>query len=383
MIAVYFYPDVGGIQMTLLSLSQHLREIGAKVTVITRRTHDNPYFEEMDGVRVYRLDIPKSTSKIKAALQFIFGSLKILFEQRDNYQIVHSHQLVSPTTIGLLAKTFFRKRLVLTPHTPSTTGDVHSLVYKRPLTGKPRIKWMQRSADAVVAISEEIKVDLNKLGFSPEIISYIPNGVDTRRFSPMEAPQKEKQRSELGLPDGTIITCAGRLIPRKQIDILIKAFSALVPNLPNTASLLVLGDGEERSHLEELAKSLGVSNQVRFTGAVLDTQKYLQVSDIFVIPSSIEGMPIILLEAMSCGLPCIGSKIGGIEDLIEEGQTGLFVTSGDVLDLKEKINTLISNKRLSSQLGQAARNAIQKHYSMETTAIKHLNLYKRLLGLSQ
>ena len=380
MIAVYFYPDIGGIQMTLLSLSRHLQEMGSNITVITRQTHDTPYFEEMGGIRVFRLDIPKDTPRIKAAIQFIFGSLKILKDQKDHYQIIHSHQLVTPTTIGLIAKTLFRKKLVLTPHTPSSAGAFYSLVHKRPITGKPRIAWMKRAADALVAISEEIKMDLHQLGFSSDKVSYIPNGVDTRHFSPITGDQKETLRQELGLPEGPIIICAGRLVQRKQIDVLIESFAMILPDLPDTASLVVLGDGEERANLEGLAATLGVSNQVLFMGAVLDTQKYLQAGDIFVIPSSIEGMPIILLEAMSCGLPCIGSEIGGIVDLIEDGKTGLLAVSGNISDLKEKISMLINDDQLSMKLSQAARNEVENHYSMDTTAKNHLNLFKRLLG---
>ena len=379
MVAVYFYPDIGGIQMTLLALSQQLQKMGVSVTVITRRTHDNPYFEVVNGLRIFRLDIPKSKPKIIAAFQFIAGSLIILWKEKTRYQVVHSHQLVTPTTIGLLAKTFLGKKLVLTPHTPSTAGAFRSLVYKRPLTGKPRIKWMQKSADAVVAISEEIKRDLFRLGFPPKMVSYIPNGVDTERFSPIDEAMKRERRRELGISDGPVIICAGRLIPRKQIDVLIKAFSMLVPELPSTSILMVLGDGEERSRLEELAMSLDVSSQIHFMGSVLDAHTYLQASDVFVIPSSIEGMPIILLEAMSCGLPSIGSKIGGIEDLIADGKTGIFVNSGDVADLKEKINSLIKDRQFALRLGQAARNEIVKNYSMETTARNHLDLYKCLL----
>jgi 1,4-alpha-glucan branching enzyme len=170
------------------------------------------------------------------------------------------------------------------------------------------------------------------------------------------------------------------LIARKQIDILIEAFSMITPNLPDTASLVILGDGEERARLEKMAASFGISNRVLFTGAVLDTQKYLQTSDIFVIPSSIEVMPIILLEAMSCGLPCIASKIGGIEDLIEDEQTGLFIVSGDVVDLKEKLEMVLNDNLLSMKLGQAARGEIVKRSSMKATAQSHLNLYKKLLG---
>ena len=381
MIAVYFYPDVGGIQMTLLSLSQYLQKMGVEVTVITRRTHDDPYYEDLDGIRVFRLDIPKSTPKVKAALQFIFGALKLLWDERSRYQIIHSHQLVTPTTIGLLAKTLLDKKLVLTPHTPKTAGAFHSLVYKRPFTGKPRIKWMQKSANAMVAISKEIQDDLLELNFSKNKITYIPNGVDTRRFSPLAEEEKPRQRKELGLPDGPIITCAGRLIERKQIDVLIQAFSMLVPDLPPTASLVVLGDGEERVRLEALAASLNISEQVHFLGAVLDTAKYLRTSDLFVIPSSIEGMPIILLEAMACGLTCVGSKIGGIEELIHDEETGLFTISGDAVDLKEKIQTLLNDESLSYKLGRAAREEIEEYYSMDATAKAHLDLYESLLNL--
>lgn len=380
MISVAFYPDVGGIQMNVYSLSQHLVRLGVKVTVITRRmSADVPLYEELDGIRVFRLDIPRTMTKPEALARFLWGARSTMAKHADEFQIVHSHQLVTPTTIGLLAKETLGKKLVATPHTPSSSASFHSLVHKRPLTGKPRLKWMQKRADAFVAISREIEADLIRLGFPAEKIHYIPNGIDTDRFSPISDEARQSLRQQLDLPKGQLVAFVGRLIERKQVDVLIRAFSQLAEEGISEAALLVLGEGPEKNVLEQLAIDLGISEQVHFLGSRLNTEEYLQVSDVFVLPSSSEGMPIALLEAMSVGTACIGSSIGGITDLIEDGNHGFLVSSGDDVELRARLKQLLADPNLRKQFGRNARSLVAERFAMKDTAKSYLSLYQNIL----
>jgi glycosyltransferase involved in cell wall biosynthesis len=291
--------------------------------------------------------------------------------------------LVSPTTIGLVAKETLGKKLVATPHTSASSASFHSLVYKRPITGKPRLKWMQKRADAFVAISKEIESDLIGLNFPENKITYIPNGIDTRRFSPVSKQDKTALRSQLDLPDGELITYVGRLVDRKQVDILLRAFKVILESGFQQAALLVLGDGPEMQPLQHLAADLGVAEQAFFLGSRLNTEAYLQASDIFVLPSSSEGMPIALLEAMATGLACVGSRIGGIVDLIEDGEHGLLAASGDVTELQQSIETLLHSPSLRKELGENARRLVVDRFAMTTTAQTYLDLYQSILEPSQ
>jgi glycosyltransferase involved in cell wall biosynthesis len=383
MVTVAFYPDVGGIQMNVYSLAQHLVEMGVDVIVITRRMNkDVPLYEELDGIRVFRLDIPREMSKAEALARFLWGARKVMARHAKDFQVIHSHQLVSPTTIGLVAKETLRKKLVATPHTPSSSASFHSLVHKRPVTGKPRLKWMQKRADAFVAISQEIESDLVRLGFPAEKITYIPNGIDTRRFSPVQIQEKAELRNKLGLPDGDLITFVGRLVARKQVDVLLRAFKGLRENGFGNTAVLVLGEGPEMQSLQDLAADLGVAEQTFFLGSRLNTEAYLQTSDVFVLPSSSEGMPIALLEAMSSGVACVGSRIGGIVDLIADGKHGLLAESGNEVDLQKQLETLLQSADLRKGLGKNARGVVVEQFDMTATAKTYLDLYRSVLELS-
>lgn len=380
MITVAFYPDVGGIQMNVYSLAQHLVEMGVDVIVITRRMNKAiPLYQELDGIRVFRLDIPREMSKPEAFARFLWGARRIMSKHAKDFQIVHSHQLVSPTTIGLVAKETLGKKLVATPHTPSSSASFHSLVYERPITGKPRLKWMQKRADAFVAISREIESDLIRLGFPKRKISYIPNGIDTRRFSPVSPQERTVLRRDLGLPDGQLISFVGRLVERKQVDVLLQAFKGIREAGFDNTSLVVLGDGPQLQPLQQMAADLGIAGRVFFLGARLNTDAYLKASDLFVLPSSSEGMPIALLEAMSTGVACVGSRIGGIVDLIQEGVHGLMAASGDQKELQQKIETLLQSADLREELGGNARRLVVDRFAMSNTAQTYLDLYRNVL----
>jgi N-acetyl-alpha-D-glucosaminyl L-malate synthase BshA len=379
MVAVDFYPRVGGMQTHTLALAQHLQAIGVNVFVVTRSYPGLPLYEEVGGLSIHRVDVRPNASKIEASFRFINGALKLMKERRAHFQIIHSHQVISPTTIGLIGRELMHKKVIVNPHSTTHGGDLGILLRLRPLTGGLRLFWMKKRADAFVAISQDIKDVLIGLGFPPNKIAYISNGVDTTHFSPLSAYSKAACRQSLNLSDGPIIVFVGRLVAVKQLDVLIKAFAGLVPNLPASAQLLIVGDGEERARLENQAVELGVSPQVRFIGSVANVRPYLQASDIFVLPSRNEGLPVALLEAMACSLPCVASATGGILDVIRPGINGLMAPPGDVQALQSGLNILLSDSMLAAQLGRQARQDAHQNYSMEHTARDYVRLYRGLL----
>lgn len=380
MIAVDFYPLLGGMQTHTLALAQHLQTVGVDVLVITRRYKKMSLYEEVGGLPVHRIDVCPNASRAEAAIQFVIGALRLMKQQQERFQIIHSHQVISPTTIGLIGRELMQKRLIVNLHSPKRGGGLGILLRRRPLTGRPRLFWMKKRADAFVAISREVKNCLFDLGFPPEKIVYIPNGVDTTRFSPLPASDKAACRHELNLSDGPIFTYAGRLAAVKQLDVLLRAFAGLAPKLPSSAQLLIVGDGQERRQLEDMAAELRIRQRVKFVGSVLNVKAYLQASDVFVLPSRNEGLPVALLEAMACNLPCVASATGGVLDVIRPEANGLTVPPGDVHALQNALETLWSHPSTADQLGRQARLDVCRGYSMECTAQKFLQLYHGVLA---
>jgi glycosyltransferase involved in cell wall biosynthesis len=174
----------------------------------------------------------------------------------------------------------------------------------------------------------------------------IPNGVDTEEFRP--DPTREH--------DGIFrILAVGRLTPRKGLRFLIRAM-ALLPAEQKT-ELWLVGDGEERPSLEALAKDCGISGIVKFFGPVPHEElpKYYGLADVFCLPSLNEGMSNTVLEAMAAGLPIVATVTGGTEELVADGENGLFVAQESPEDLAEKFRTLLADEELRKRMGEASR----------------------------
>ncbi|MGB5934215.1 MAG: glycosyltransferase family 4 protein, partial [Anaerolineae bacterium] len=321
MINIDFYPVLGGAQMHTLRLCRFLRAHGVDVEVITRHHPGLPYYEDVDGIPVYRTPI-WHRSKITASLSFTFHALRRLAAGRGRYQIIHSHEMLSPMTLGLIGRELLGAQLVINPHRGGYLGDMYKLKQRRPLTGGMRLSWARRRGDAFIAVSQEIASELQAGGIPEEKIKRIPYALETDHFRPLNGKERTALRRQLGLTEDLWTCFTGRLVEEKGIDLLLHAWAEVVQREP-AARLLIVGDGDKRSCLEELADRLDLNRHVHFTGGVTDTVHYLQACDMYVQPSFTEGLPIAVLEAMACGLPVLATAVGGVTDLMRDGQNGL------------------------------------------------------------
>ena len=157
--------------------------------------------------------------------------------------------------------------------------------------------------------------------------------------------------------------------------------SRLGPKLaPNRrGSLILVGPGDDRQHLETLAASLGIADRVQFTGGVNDPAEYLRAADVFVLPSVAEGMSNSLLEAMATALPCAVSGIGGNTDLIEDGKTGRLVTDATPHAWTQTLAELLDHPCESRRLGVAARRRIDDEFALSVVVDRYVALYREML----
>ena len=211
-------------------------------------------------------------------------------------------------------------------------------------------KFSFRQATAVVVTTAAMRQTVSRqYGIDPVKIHIIPNYVDTEIFRPM--PEIARERGK--------ICYVGRLTPLKNLDLLIQAVAA-VPG----ASLTLIGDGEQRLELEQLARRLNAP--VTFAGRVsnLELPALLNQAGIFVLPSRYEGHPKALLEAMACGLAVVGSDVEGIRDVIQQEHTGLLAAP-TVAELAAAINRLMLGEALCDRLGKAAAEFALETYGLE------------------
>ncbi len=367
-----FYPSVGGAQTHTLALSRALRARGVDVMVVTRPYPGTASYEEVEGIPTYRVGI--SGGRAIAGWSYLIAGLAVLLRERRRYQILHCHQMISPMTLALMGRALPGKRLVINPHGRGPRGDVAKITRLRPLTGKLRVAAALLWGDAFVAIARDIHHELRTMGVPEARIWDIPNGVDVERFAPATPAERRALRQKLHLPDAPLFIFVGRLTVAKGLDILLNAWAQRDAALAD-ACLALVGDGELRERMVQQAHSLGLDRSVIFTGSTTDTAPYLRAADAFVLPSRTEGMPVALLEAMACGLPCIATRVGGSAELIDDGQNGRLIAPEDVAALARALPEAFS----TPAWGARARQRIVERYAMDAVAQRYIGLYEAAL----
>lgn len=364
-----YHPLIGGAERQLAALIPFLQALGIEVHVLTRRYDGLTSFELIDGVPVYRLPIPGP--KPVAAFSFILTALPLIKKIKPH--VIHAHELLSPTTTAIVIKRVFGIPVVVKVLRGGILGDLAKL--KRKPFGRQRIKSSKRWVDTFIAISREIDKELEQVGIPHEQRAFIPNGVDMERFKPLPLSSKKILRDDLGLPaEGKIALYTGRLSPEKRVNNLISIWPTIRETHPD-AHLLILGKGSEENRLKKMA-----GDGVIFWGLVNDVAPYLQVSDLFVLPSSTEGLSNALLEALASGLPSISTAVGGAPDVIEHKVTGWLIHPESLDELQSAILTLLSDSDLCRNLGLKGREKVIQNYSLPTIANYLQKLYQQFIN---
>jgi glycosyltransferase involved in cell wall biosynthesis len=235
-------------------------------------------------------------------------------------------------------------------------------------------------SDALIGVSSATVEDLVRLGIAPrEQFRVIPIGLDLKPFLEADPTAGLEFRREAGLRDGELlVTFVGRLAAIKRGDVLLRAF-ARARALGADVRLAVVGDGERRPHLEQLASKLGVRDHVYFAGYRADMVSIAAGADIAVLSSDNEGTPVSLIEAAACGTPAVATRVGGVPDVVADG-AGILAAAGDHNDLAAGIATLAGDASVREAMGEKAREHVRSRFS----AIRLVNdiekLYRELLS---
>lgn len=370
MVIQRYYPHVGGAENQIQQLAPRLQARGFEICVLTRHEKGLSNFEMVEGVPVYRL--PSIGPKAMAAAMFT-GSA-VLKLSRLHPDLVHAHEILSPASTAVFSKRLHGHPVVVKLLRGGLLGDLYKLKH-RPF-GRQRLQGLSRAVDAFVVISREIENELVTIGVPQSKRILIPNGVNNERFAPVAELQKKQIRTELCLPlQAVIVVFLGRLVAEKHADYLLKVWDDVRLVVPD-AHLVIIGSGSEESRL----KGLSVEG-VQFAGQSNDTARYLQAADLFVLPSSTEGLSGSLLEAMSTGLPVIATSVGGAPDVIQHELNGYLIPPDDLNELRYALQTLLKDKDLRTRLGANARLRILSNYTLDHIAERLAALYNCLLKI--
>ncbi len=254
------------------------------------------------------------------------------------FDLFHAHFLGLNGFIGAALKEKFGKPLVLTAY----GGDAYSVPFRDPYRRRVA-EMVVRAADRLIAVSGPLAQNLAALGADPDRISVIPTGFDGSVFTPVP---KEKAKALLGLPaGGRILLAVANLVPQKGHQFLLESFGAL-PKTCGDCTLVLVGGGVLEGKLRAMASALGVGNRVVFAGPRShgEIPTWMSASDALVLPSLSEGSPTVIPEAMACGRPVVATRVGGVPDVVRDGEDGILVAPEDAPALAAAIERVLDGR---------------------------------------
>jgi len=326
------------------------------------------------GVPIYRIPIFRGWRLINALL-FFLGGVIILILLKNRYTIIHAHQIHTSGLIACALKGLLPSRRVIIKNPAG--GEFGDLKQIDQMPCSRLIKrFLLRMTDIFIGVSEETINEMADAGFQP--LKLIPNGVNTKLFAPVGAEEKLEMRNEIlgSVAYDYIALFVGRLGPEKNVFVLLNAVARLKLNV----LLLVVGEGALRGELQEYASTRNIQQQVVFLGSVRDVHRFYQIADVFILPSLSEGLPNVLLEAMSCGTPPIGSDIASIRSLIEHKHNGYLFRNDEPKDLEQAMTDILTNRQLAHALSQNSRKSVEDGFSLDRVADEYLGLYESLVS---
>jgi glycosyltransferase involved in cell wall biosynthesis len=301
--------------------------------------------------------------------------LRSLFS-REQPQIVCTHDYRS-TFLTLIGRTRLAIRQVAFWRGVTRENPKVALYYRVE-------SYLLRAMDHVVVVSGEQHSFLTSRVFPESAVSLVPNAVQVESNEGRGGDGHAGRRAVFfeRFRGKEIIATAGRLSPEKGHRYLIEAMSSILAGRKNII-LLIFGDGPRRDELTRLARKLGCSGSIYFVGFVPDFSQLLEQIDLFVLPSLSEGLPNVVLEALAAGKPVVGTAVGGVPELIANGETGLLVPPRDSGQLAQAITKLLDDRTLARRLGQAGQELVRKTYSFERQCHLMMQVYKKVLGTKQ
>jgi glycosyltransferase involved in cell wall biosynthesis len=330
----------GGQEIRILSEAQGLIERGHDVRLVCPR--EARIFQEAPrfGVPVEALAIGRKRLPGVLALR--------AFLKQHEFDVINTH---SSTDAWLAALACY-----LIGGAPPIVRTRH---ISAPLSNNAATRWLYARATRYIATTGEALREqlLTTLSVAPDRIVSVPTGVDATRYCPADAEGKIARRRQLGLPvDAPLVGIVATLRSWKGHRFLVEAFAG---GLPSSAHLVIVGDGPQLGALTAQIAQLGLPDRVHLVGNHPDVVPWLQALDVFVLPSyANEGVPQALMQAMSCGLPCVTTNVGAIPELARDGLTARVVPAQDADAILRAIVELLADQSLRGSLGTAAREHV-------------------------
>ena len=390
MVIQRFRPHFSGQGEQVELLCQKLVKRGVRPTIITS-AYNHPSSEEvLNGYRVVRLRAARSGSGSSRLVELtrdpVFAVRVLAKLLRDHFDLIHVHA----TTDGLYTSWLWcqlRRRPLLFEMTLLGADDPVTIMRRR--GGLSRFRGLLfRRCDGYVAMSPALERRYREADLPDDRVRLLPQGVDLNEFTPVDGD--DGVRSEIGIPPAVpIVVFVGSLIYRKGIDVLLRAWGDIYKSQPD-AHLVLVGrnnfpdDPDAHRFLVDRMNELPMdaSTHVHQLGVRDDIARLLRAADVFVFPSRREGFGTVMIEAMSCSVPCVVTELPGITDFVfgEKPSAGVIVPQEDHGAIASTVAAILANRVRAATMGQQGRDRVTAHFDIDRIADCYVEYYAELIG---
>jgi glycosyltransferase involved in cell wall biosynthesis len=364
-------PGWGGSEINLL-----------RVWEILNRRSDEVVFNQITAPQLLAVSAAREFTILRqstpnAASWFLIGMVKALWLVLHHWRrefVIWAHHSDSNRWLQVLLAILRRNFIVIEQLVPASEVD-----FARSRLSIPLKRFVAQHARYLVLNAYSQEQHYRRVFNVPRArILIIPNCrpiVEARQGTDILRLDKGALRTKLGLPEGRVIACVGRLCPQKDQTTLINAFASLISDYMQSTSLVLLGEGEACEMLQQHAAKVAPGNVI-FAGHQPDLWPWLAVADVFVLPSLSEGLPGALIEAMAAGLPCVTTDIPGNRELVINGESGLLVPPQDPVALAAALRLMLENPAEAQRMAEAGHIHVLENYDQATETLLWQSLLK-------
>ncbi|RPK05048.1 hypothetical protein BSBH6_01749 [Bacillus subtilis] len=368
-IGITCYPSVGGSGIIATELGKQLAEKGHEIHFITSSIpfrlntyHPNIHFHEVEVNQYAVFKYPPYDLTLASKIAEV--------AERENLDIIHAHYALPHAVCAYLAKQMLKRNIGIVTTLHGT--DITVLGYDPSL--KDLIRFAIEASDRVTAVSSALSAETYDLIKPEKKIETIYNFIDERVYLKKNtAAIKEKHGI---LPDEKVVIHVSNFRKVKRVQDVIRVFRNIAGK--TKAKLLLVGDGPEKSTACELVRKYGLENQVLMLGNQDRVEELYSISDLKLLLSEKESFGLVLLEAMACGVPCIGTNIGGIPEVIKNNVSGFLVDVGDVAAATARAMSILEDEQLSKRFTYAAMEMLKNEFSSQKIVSQYEQIYADL-----